>query len=99
MRQATKLTISTQPLDEIDTSKCYKGQIVYNPNTKKCYVYGGDPLGWTEISSVASSKDKPRDKALICESCWAALQSPRCSYCGTWHWYDSFDFLEVKYEI
>ena len=57
MTQSTLLTISTQPLDAIDMSRCYEGQIVYNPNTQKCFVYGGDPFSWTEISSVASSKE------------------------------------------
>ena len=86
MRQATKLAITTQPLNAIDTSKYCKGQIVYRPNTQKCYVYGGDPLSWIEISSVASSKEDRHDCILECKSCGARLLSAQCDYCGTWSW-------------
>lgn len=92
MRQATKLTISTHPLDAIDTSKCYKGQIVYNPNTQKCYVYGGDPLGWTEIHSVASSKEDKRKGVLVCPRCGAPMRKAYCEYCGVFSW-DAKEFF------
>ena len=92
MRQPTLLTVNTQPLDAIDTSKCYKGQIVYNPNTQKRYVYGGDPFSWIEIFGIASSKEDKHEGVLECKSCGARLQSAQCEYCGTWSW-DAKEFF------
>lgn len=87
MRQPTRLTLTTKPLDEIDLSKCYAGQIAYNPDEQKCYVYSGDPFkGWTEIHNVASSKEDKHEDVLECKACGARLRSARCEYCGTYSW-------------
>lgn len=39
-----------RPLDALDLSRCYVGQVVYDEKTNKCYMYIGKTFAsWKEI--------------------------------------------------
>ena len=41
---------NARPLDALDLSCCYVGQVVYDEKTNKCYMYTGETFAsWREI--------------------------------------------------
>ena len=71
------------PLDLLDISDCYKGQIVYDPIAQKCFIYTDD--GFEEIGRTPEPKPT-ETKDLICKNCGAPLRSTQCEYCGSYSW-------------
>ena len=77
------------PLDAVDLSNCYEGEVVYDPIAQKCFIYTGEEF--KEIRSVPESKPTER-KDLICKNCGAPLRSTQCEYCGSYSW-DAKEFF------
>lgn len=73
------------PIDAVNISDCYEGQIVYDPIAQKCFIYTSS--GFKEITSGYSSTPEHKSReALICKSCGAVLKEARCEYCGSYSW-------------
>lgn len=49
---------NAQPLDALELSGCYVGQVVYDEKTNKCYTYTGETFAsWKEIVWISNARN------------------------------------------